>query len=125
MRNLLLLSLLGFLPIAMSCDKGEESPPTGKIFGQVLHHDDPILGAAVYIKYNETEFPGTSPEDYDDMVMASVSDATYEFNDLPKGNYYLYSIGEDIDCSCTVLGGIPVVLNSDTDIRETIIPVTE
>ena len=125
MRVLMLCFSIGMLSIAMACDKDEDIPPTGKIFGQVLHHDDPILGATVYIKYNATEFPGTSPSDYDDMVIAGEIDATYEFNDLPKGTYYLYGIGEDTDCPCTVFGGIPVVLNSNTDIQETVVPVTE
>ncbi len=109
----------------LSCQKDDEEPPTGRIFGQVLHHDDPILGATVYIKYNATEFPGTSPSDYDDEVTASTIDALYSFDGLSAGSYYLYGIGEDIDCGCSVFGGIPVVLNSNSDIRETVVPVTE
>ena len=100
-------------------------PPDGRIFGQVLHHDDPILGATVYLKYNATEFPGMLPEDYDEQVSASEVDATFEFSELPKGSYYLYSIGDDLDCPCQVFGGIPVVLQSDSEILETNIPVTE
>lgn len=125
MRLLLSVIFLSGVFSLFSCGKDDDTPPTGRIFGQVLHHDDPILGATVYIKYNATEFPGMLPEDYDEQVTASEVDATYEFTELGKGSYYLYSIGDDLDCPCEVFGGIPVVLQSDSEIRETNIPVTE
>ncbi len=125
MRIFFSIVFLASLLSLPSCSKEDDTPPTGRIFGQVLHHDDPILGATVYIKYNATEFPGMMPEDYDDQVTASEVDATYEITDLPKGSYYLYSIGDDLDCPCEVFGGIPVVLQRDSDVLETNIPVTE
>jgi hypothetical protein len=125
MRALLFTFFMLTMILQTSCKKEDAADPMGRIFGQVLHHDDPILGANVYIKYNATEFPGSLPSDYDDLTLASEVDATFEFNDVPQGSHYLFGIGEDTDCSCQVLGGIPVILHSNTDTLQTIVPVTE
>jgi hypothetical protein len=37
MRLLMFWLSFGMLAIAMACDKDEDIPPTGKIFGQVFH----------------------------------------------------------------------------------------
>lgn len=107
-----------------SSDDGDTTP-SGTITGHVKHHDDAIPNAIVYIKYNATEFPGSNPNDYDDQTTASAGDAHYTFSGLGKGSYYLYGVGTDAGCSCEVVGGIPITLDSDNQEVESNIPVTE
>ena len=126
MNYLKIILFVFTISILFSCnDDDASSIPTGSISGHVMHHDDAIPSAIVYIKFGATEFPGANPEDYDDQVTTSDSDAHYEFSGLAKGSYYLYSVGMDPGCACEVLGGIPVELDSDSHALETNIPVTE
>lgn len=114
------------LLLIFSCKPEQvDVPPTGTISGHVMHHNDAIPNAIVYIKYDATDFPGPNPEDYDDQTTASAGDAHYTFSGLGKGPYYLYGIGTDESCSCEVVGGIPVTLIKDNEAVESNIPVTE
>ncbi|MFT4665398.1 MAG: hypothetical protein ACI8YQ_000320 [Polaribacter sp.] len=122
--------LLLALSLCFSCnrdddDNTDQPTPIGRIFGQVMHHEDLIPDALVYIKYDATEFPGIDPSNYDDQVTVDSIDASFEFTNLGKGSYYLFGIGNDEACFCEVIGGIPVALISDEATFETIVPVTE
>jgi len=128
MTNTKLFLLILLTALVVSCNKDDEStipPPTGRVFGQVMHHDELVPNATVYIKYDAIEFPGTDPSLYDDLRTASEVDATFEFANLGKGSYYLFSSGYDTLCPCSVIGGLPVALNTDKGTYETIVPVTE
>lgn len=94
------------------------------ISGQISHHDEPIPGAAVYIKYGANELPGIQASDYDDQTLASPVDGSYGFDNLEKGSYYLFSKGYDSQIFDSVLGGIAVILEKG-EALETNIPVTE
>lgn len=122
-KSLIFILILAAL---FSCkDDDGNIPPTGRIYGQVKHHFDTIPNAIVYIKFGTIELPGTNPSDYDDQVTASDPDAFYEFTGLKKGPYYLFGIGMDDDCSCEVIGGTPIILDTDSDEVKSIVPVTE
>ncbi|MFK7808293.1 MAG: hypothetical protein AB8F74_10875 [Saprospiraceae bacterium] len=121
--------LFSVLTLLCSCNRDDDDDvppdPIGKVFGQAMHHDEPIPNTTIYIKYGVMEFPGIDPLLYDDQVTATGPDATFEFNGLGKGNYYLFGVGFDEACPCDVIGGIPVVLHSDEATFETIVPITE
>lgn len=123
------LFFLLIIATSFSCneEKKEEEDilPTGQISGQVKHHTDPVPNTIVYIKYGTIDLPGINPSDYDDQVTATGPDAYFEFMELKKGPYYIFGIGMDDDCSCEVIGGTPIILDSDSDIVESILPVTE
>ena len=125
---------LSTILILFSCTKEDDEiinvPTPGKgghaaITGHVKHHDDAIPNAMVYIKYGTLDLPGTSPGDYDDSTKASASDAHYSFDQLQKGNYYVFGIGYDSTCTCVVFGGVSVIISSSTEQVETNVPVTE
>jgi hypothetical protein len=81
--------LLLALSLCFSCnrdddDNTDQPTPIGRIFGQVMHHEDLIPDALVYIKYDATEFPGIDPSNYDDQVTVDSIDASFEFTNLGK-----------------------------------------
>ncbi|MBA3970838.1 MAG: hypothetical protein H0X46_01595 [Bacteroidetes bacterium] len=106
--------------VTMGCTK-EGTGGKASVSGNVKHHQELIPNAMVYIKYGATEFPGADVSVYDDKVTADAN-SHYEFKDLEKGDYYLYSIG--MDGSDIVKGGIGVVLLRKTH-TDSDIPVTE
>ena len=122
-----------FIITFSSCSKEEDTPIIEEagvggnawINGHVMHHDDAIVNAIVYIKYGATELPGIDPSLYDDHDTSSASDAHYNFNDLKKGNYYLFATGYDSSCACDVFGGTPTKIVSDMETVEINVPVTE
>ncbi|MBA3704472.1 MAG: hypothetical protein H0W84_00800 [Bacteroidetes bacterium] len=110
-----------FFITIISCKEGNGGK--SNVSGYVKHHDKKIPNAVVYIKYGATDFPGTNTANYDVSVTADAS-AHYEFKDLRKGDYYLYSVGYDNSGPYTVTGGVGVKLKyNKTTITD--IPVTE
>ena len=131
----LILILISSVFIINSCSKKEDEEtivtiPAGTggkaaITGHVMHHDDAIPNAMVYIKYGATELPGTTPNVYDDSTQASASDAHYKFEGLQKGNYYVFGTGYDTSCVCNVFGGVSILISMETETVESNVPVTE
>ena len=112
-----------FFALLFSCTK----PGTGgkgSIKGAVKHHDKPIPGSVVYIKYGAKESPGTDVTYYDESANTDAN-ANYEFPDLKKGAYYLFAIGFDTAIGKPVSGGVPVVIKSKTETVESNVLVTE
>ena len=118
---LLLLPLLAIT----SCHK---EGPGGKaiIRGQVKHHDKLISNAVVYIKYGTKDFPGDDVKYYDASANVD-AEANYIFQDLKRGDYYLFGVGTDTIQSgiVPVIGGIPVEIKSKTETVEANVLVTE
>jgi hypothetical protein len=114
--------VLLILITAVSCRK---EGPGGKssVTGLAVHHDTPIPGCVIYIKYNAKEFPGTDVSKYDASVVAD-GNARYEFKDLRRGDYYLYGVGYDANISLPVTGGVGVTLKYNKE-KELNVPVTE
>ena len=116
---------LFLLPVLLLVSCGKEGPGgKGAIHGMVMHHSAIIPGAVVYIKYGTQESPGSNITYYDASV-TSDSGAHYEFADLRKGDYYLFSVGFDSSSAQTVNGGIPVEIKNKTETVSADVPVTE
>ncbi len=120
-----------FIPIfaftfMVACSKDNSAGPGGTaiIQGRVMHHDLPIPNSTVFIKFGAIEQPGTESADYDSSVKAS-EDASYRFDGLKKGNYFLYGIGYDSTIFQTVIGGIPITIEREGQVVQTDVPVTE
>ena len=95
------------------------------INGHVKHHEVSIPGSMVYLKYGAVEFPGNDVNSYDESTLASSGDGHYEFEELKKGNYYIYGVGYDSTISAGVVGGIPIKVKNKTESIEINVPVTE
>jgi hypothetical protein len=106
-----ILALAVILTITACKKNGTGGKATIK--GVVAHHSRAIPNSTVYIKYDATEFPGSTVSNYDDNVTAT-SEGAYEIKNLHPGEYYLYAVGVDPSSTEPVFGGVPVLIrNSD------------
>ena len=108
-KRFTLIALSMIMLITFSACKKEGLGGKAKIAGKVLHHETPIPNAIVYIKYGVKESPGSEPANYDASVTADAN-SNFEFKELQKGDYYLYSIGYDNSIFATVKGGFLIVI---------------
>lgn len=122
MNKLLIFSTLASL-IFTSCEK-EGIGGEGKFFGNIMHHNIPIPNATIYIKYGAEEFPGDDISIYDDSQEAD-STGYYSFDNLNKGDYYLYSRGYDATILDSVSGGIRARIVKKGAEVEVSVPTTE
>lgn len=123
MRSILFSAFALVLFLAAGCvDEGPGG--AAKIVGEAKHHDEPIPGTTIYIKYGAQESPGTDPALYDDTVTAN-ENAEFEFRNLNKGDYYLYGVGFDSTIGEQVRAGIPVTIARKNESVSVVVPVTE
>ena len=118
------LALLLLTVSFYSCDP--DDPGLGgesSVSGKVVHHDDPIPNALVFIKFGAKEFPGSDSTVYDLSVIAD-QNGDYSITGLKKGDYYLYGTGFDAAINQAVFGGIPISLGKKEDLSSDL-PVTE
>jgi len=122
-----LKSILAIVIILITTNACKKEGIGGKatITGYVKHHEVYIPSSTVYIKYGATELPGILSADYDDQTIASSVDGHYEFTELNKGDYYLYSTGYDSTIYSDVSGGTPITIKKKAETIEINIPVTE
>lgn len=100
----LLIAGLMIIGLGSGCTK-EGFGGDANLVGTVLHHEEPIPNAVVYVKFDAQELPGTEPTDFDASVEADHA-GKYNFYELNKGDYYLYAIGYDSAISEVVVGGV-------------------
>lgn len=124
MQNIQLYFILAIAFTIIGCTK-EGTGGKASIEGYIKHHEELIPGSTVYIKYGAKDLPGTNASDYDDQTTATSPNAFYKFDNLQKGNYFLYVVGFDTVESKSVNGGIPVKIKDSDEAVLTDIPVTE
>ena len=127
MRTLkITLQVLVLSSFLFACCKGG-SGGDASITAYPFHHSKPIPGATVYVKYDATEPPGTSPSSYDATFKATATGLSIMCTGLKCGNYFLYGVGYDSSIMQTVSGGIAVkIAYSDRKHNtNTNVPVTE
>lgn len=91
MKNFVFIVLLILISF-FGCKKNQLGGKA-QIKGVVKHHTKIIANAAVFIKFNAKDLPGTDTTLYDDKVKA---DAEGNFLiKCYKGNYFLYGYGYD------------------------------
>jgi len=107
--RLLLFSFLLF----SSCHKpGPGGSATIK--GIVMHQSKSIKGSVVYIKYGATQSPGADVTYYDESVTTDAQ-ANYQFQNLRRGDYFLFAVGFDSAAVQSVSGGIHIEIKSKTE----------
>lgn len=116
--------ILLFIGLAFFSCKKNNVGGNAEIKGVVKHHAKIIGGATIYIKFNAKEFPGTDVSVYDATVNADAN-GNYSIK-CYKGDYYLYSVGQDLDVPppSIVKGGVPVSIRNK-EVVEIDLPVTE
>ncbi len=119
----LLVTVLAFCSCTKAGLGGEAS-----ITAFPKHHEQPIPGCYVYIKYDAKEFPGTDISIYDDFQIAEEEpgqDPHVHFGELENGEYYLYGVGFDSSINAEVTGGIPIEIKEERSETDIVLPVTE
>ena len=124
MKTLRLTCIFVCIVMAIGACTKEGTGGKAEIHGHVKHHEVHIPNAVVYIKYGAKELPANI-SDYDDEMIASSGDGHYGFDELQKGDYYVYAVGYDSTISETVSGGGPVKIKKKTDKIEFDVAVTE
>lgn len=110
-----------------SCERKDDTNIAGKGGMAVLkvtpqHHGTNIDSCTIFLKYNSKELPSSFDEEIKCVMENGKPVAT--FNELKKGDYYVYGKGWDPDISQQVVGGIPYTI-SDEQTYTINIPVTE
>jgi hypothetical protein len=124
MKILRISFIISCMVMGMTACTKEGTGGKAEIHGHVKHHEVHIPNAVVYIKYGAKELPANI-SDYDDEMIASSGDGHYGFNELQRGDYYVYAVGYDSTISETVSGGGPVKIKKKTDKIEFDVAVTE
>lgn len=91
------------------------------------HHDKPIKGATVYLKYGAKELPGKNASDYDLTRVGDANEDHIHIEELKWGDYFLYAVGYDSTSAKVVAGGLPVTIKRNERKGEinVIVPVSE
>src|SRR5689334_9496887 len=95
-----------FSVLLCACTKKQQEAtftPNFKMQIQALHHTWPVGGIKMYIKYDETTFPGSNPNLYDDSSVADPNGYVI-FDHLYYGNYFVYTYGFDQTFGTMVTG---------------------
>jgi hypothetical protein len=117
-----LLYTFAFLLVFGACKKNQLGGKS-TVKGKVMHHEKPIAGARVFIKFKAKDFPGSDTTVYDTKVVAD-AEGNYSFK-CYKGDYYLYGYGSDnAYVPPTVTGGVPVHVRNN-EVVETEVAVKE
>ncbi len=108
------------------CQKKHDNPSVAlsSLTGDVLHHNIEIQSGIVYLKKDAVEFPGHSPNQYDDSLRFLNPPSVFSFENITAGNYYLYCKGYDYYFQDSVFGGIPVHVKSGES-KYVVLAVTE
>lgn len=130
MRNrfILCLSLIISIFFIPGCSKKEDYNVTIVAFPK--HHGMPIVSDSLYpdsafIKFNATNSPGTSPGDFDRIVVGEANEQHVHIEGLKRGKYFIFMTGFDTVISARVTGGIPYEITQTSGEIDLDIPVTE
>ena len=123
MKNLKYILLVVCALAFFGCKKNQLGGKSN-IKGKVMHHDQAIPFARVYIKFNATEFPGADVSAYNTFIDAD-HNGNFLIEKIYHGQYYFYAVGTDPTISQTVKGGIPLKVKMLKEITGFEVPVTE
>ena len=110
----------------ISCKKNQLGGKSN-IKAKVMHHDEAIPHARVYIKFNATDFPGTDVSVYDTYIDAD-HNGNFLVSNIYRGDYYFYAVGVDPALPIglnTVTGGTYLKVKMFKEITGFVVPVTE
>ncbi len=90
---------------AVSCKKAGTGGDA-VIVADIKHHETPIKGATLYVKYNAEDLPSDPTNNYDLKIVGDAKEDHIHIEGLKWGKYYLYAVGFDSTISKPVIGGI-------------------
>ncbi len=131
--GLLILISCAVLLTATNCKKACMAGSGGEvsITFKPEHHSIPIYGSSsyvdtVYIKFNQTDFPGPSPSNYDLIVAGNPNENFVKVNGLKCGQYFVFVVGFDTSAvwNTRVVGGLPIDFSETSGEKTVIVPVS-
>lgn len=111
MRKLLILIALALFA---ACSKGPETLPLPtKICIKTTHHNYPLAGSTVYLKYFCDTFPGyDAPPNFYDASFKTGADARGCIESVPEGKHWLVAFGYDsLHYPHEAFGSLPVEIS--------------
>ncbi len=123
MKNLKYLVIFIFAISLFGCKKNQLGGKSN-IKGKVMHHEQAIPYARVYIKFNATEFPGEDVSVYNTFIDADLN-GNFLISNIYHGKYYFYAVGYDETISETVKGGVALKVKMLKEVTGFVVPVTE
>jgi hypothetical protein len=118
--------IISIVLLSYSCTKPEKEYAVIK--GTVNHHEWEVAGMKVYLKKNAKDFPGFDASKYDDSTIASSGErfkAPFVFRNLEPGDYYLMATGFDTLFNMPAKGALQVTIQSNYDIKNVVLVVSE
>lgn len=115
------IPLLSSFLVLFSCQKEGQTGEHAVIVTPVFENA-PVRGATVMVRFGASDFPGSSPSDYDLTVQADSISSEIKVEKLRKGDYYFYCFGSDSLQTKTVSGGSHLKIREKTG--ETVLPIT-
>lgn len=112
MRTLLLITItLGF--IACRPEGPETVPLPTKICIKTTHHNYPLAGSTVYLKYFTDTFPGyDKTADFYDASFKTGADARGCIESVPEGKHWIVAFGYDsLHFPHEAFGSLPVEIS--------------
>ncbi|HZF99441.1 MAG TPA: hypothetical protein VEY71_00490 [Chitinophagales bacterium] len=119
-----LFVLLAIAAMASSACRKAGTGGDAEVTFMVIHHDEHIHGANVYLKFDADEFPGDNVADYDLSDVAD-HDGHGHFHGLKRGKYFIYAVGFDSAINETVSGGVAFKITKKDEMKSITVPVTE
>lgn len=118
----LAIATISFTSCKKSSDGGDAI-----VVAHIKHHDTPIKGATLYVKFKADELPSSPTTDYDLKITGEAAEDHIHIEGLRYGKYFLYAEGYDSTISQTVKGGVALKIKY-IDRKKEIeadVPVTE
>ena len=72
----------------------------------IYHHETPIKGSTLYVKFDATSEPSDPTANYDLKLLGEEDDNHVHVEGLRAGNYYFYAVGFDSVANKVVSGGV-------------------
>jgi hypothetical protein len=120
---------------AVSCDDDDNNCKAGSGGNVTLilkpqHHGEPIFNQPTYpdsafIAFDEAEFPGEDPAQYDIISTGVTGTDHVVVNGLKCGKYFVFMTGFDTSIVDRVKGGVPIEITAQSGSVTKIIPITE
>ncbi|MBX2890905.1 MAG: hypothetical protein KF734_08270 [Saprospiraceae bacterium] len=113
MRPILILTLL--VLFACRSEGPDTIPLPTKICIKTTHHDYPLTGSFVYLKYFTDTFPGYDKKpSYFDAFFVTGADARGCIESVPEGRHWLVAFGYDsLHYPHEAFGSLPVEISLD------------
>lgn len=86
---------------------------------------DSLYPDSAFIKFNATNSPGTSPGDFDKIVVGESGEDHVRIGGLKRGKYFIFMTGFDTSISMRLTGGIPFEISQTSGEINLDVPVVE